>query len=116
MSTINLGFTGGELTTVDATAPWYASYFLNGDYEVSTAESPGHYLVSVQPEGAAQHWRTEIDTASFLSVYSTEHFLVFSPTLNTAVPELGTWAMMLIGFACIGFSMFRQRVTNVSRG
>lgn len=38
------------------------------------------------------------------------------PIVVPQVPEASTWAMMLIGFACIGFSMFRQRVTNVSRG
>lgn len=39
-------------------------------------------------------------------------------TLGTAVPEPGTWAMMLIGFGCIGFSLRsrarRARRTDVS--
>lgn len=112
MSTINLGFTSGELTSVDATVPWYASYFLNGNYELSTGEGPGHYLVSVKPEGAAQHWRTEIDTASFQSLYSTEHLLVFTPVSGAATPEIGTWAMLLMGFGCLAYAGLRKVYAN----
>ena len=35
--------------------------------------------------------------------------------LPEAVPEPATWLMMLIGFACIGFSIFRQRLATVSQ-
>jgi hypothetical protein len=34
---------------------------------------------------------------------------------SAAVPEPSTWLMALIGFACIGFSIFRQRLTTVSQ-
>lgn len=118
MSTINLEFTGGELTSVDATGPWYASYFLNGHYELSTAESAGHYLVTVEDASPWQHWRTTVDTSAFQQLHSTHEFLVFTdPPVGgvTGVPEASTWLMLLMGFACIGFSIFRQRLTTVSR-
>jgi len=31
------------------------------------------------------------------------------PTLLTAVPELSTWAMMILGFAGVGFMAYRRR-------
>lgn len=34
-------------------------------------------------------------------------------TLNSAVPEPGTWAMMLIGFGAVGYSMRRARRVKV---
>ena len=108
MSTINLGFTGGELTSVDATVPWYASYFLNGDYELSTAEGPGHYTVSnlMQPG-----WTTAVDTASFTQLYSTHAFLAFTdPPVGGAVPEIGTWAMLLMGFGCLAYAALDKPV------
>ncbi len=33
---------------------------------------------------------------------------VFGPTLETAVPEPSTWAMMLVGFAGLGFLSYRE--------
>jgi hypothetical protein len=33
---------------------------------------------------------------------------------STTVPEPATWAMMLIGFAGLGYVAFRQRKTKVS--
>lgn len=36
-------------------------------------------------------------------------FKLSAITVNSAVPEPGTWAMMLVGFGAIGFSMRRRR-------
>jgi hypothetical protein len=36
--------------------------------------------------------------------------------LPAPIPEPSTWLLFSIGFACIGFSIFRQRLTTVSRG
>lgn len=36
-----------------------------------------------------------------------------TPAMGT--PEPSTWVMMLIGFACLGFSAFRQRLATVSQ-
>lgn len=109
MSTINLSFTSGELTSVDATVPWYASYALNGSYELSTAEAPGHYLVSVEAT-PGQNWHTEVDTQSFQSLYRTEQLLVFSgPTSVVAAPEISTWAMLLVGFALLAYKALDKR-------
>ena len=41
--------------------------------------------------------------------------VVCGPTPIIAVPETSTWLMGLIGFACLGFSVFRQRLATVSQ-
>jgi len=41
--------------------------------------------------------------------------VVCGPTPVIAVPETSTWVMGLIGFACLGFSVFRQRLATVSQ-
>jgi hypothetical protein len=51
--------------------------------------------------------------ATFLS--SSAAFEFNLPATGAATPEPSTWAMMLIGFAAIGFSVFRQRLATVSR-
>jgi hypothetical protein len=39
---------------------------------------------------------------------ASQYQIVFSPGVSSAVPETGTWAMMLIGFAGLGYAAFRQ--------
>jgi hypothetical protein len=34
---------------------------------------------------------------------------VGAPELQAAVPEPGTWAMMILGFAGVGFMAYRRR-------
>ena len=111
---INLGFTNGELTSVDASAPWYASYFLNGDYELSTAESAGHYTVT---NAGLSGWTTAVDTASFQSLYSTNEFLVFSdPPVSgaTGTPETSTWLMLIMGFGIIAYKALDKRAKRAN--
>lgn len=104
MPTINLGFTAGQLTSVDATAPWYASYYLNGTYELSTAEGPGHYTVTnlMQPG-----WWTAVDTQSFQQVYIAQEFLAFKDPI--AAPETSTWLMLMLGFGLIAYKALDKR-------
>lgn len=40
--------------------------------------------------------------------------LEFAPQSPSAVPEPGTWAMMLIGFAGLGFAAFKSRKERAS--
>jgi hypothetical protein len=49
---------------------------------------------------------------SFISTGENAFEFQFS---GVPCPELSTWAMFAIGFACLGFAAFRQRLTNVSR-
>lgn len=37
------------------------------------------------------------------------------PPIVVGAPEPATWIMMALGFACLGFSAFRQRLATVSR-
>jgi hypothetical protein len=39
-------------------------------------------------------------------------FPIFGPTLETTIPEPSTWAMMLIGFASLGFAGYRRAKRN----
>jgi hypothetical protein len=39
---------------------------------------------------------------------ASQYQIVFSPGVSSAVPESGTWGMMLIGFAGLGYAAFRQ--------
>jgi hypothetical protein len=47
---------------------------------------------------------------------ASQYQIVFSPGVSSAVPESGTWAMMLIGFAGLGYAAFRQGRNKRSLG
>jgi len=53
---------------------------------------------------------TDFDSSGFFGIIdgSTLNGRTFQP-VGSAVPEPGTWAMMLLGFGAIGFSMRRRR-------
>ena len=42
-------------------------------------------------------------------------FKLKSITVNTAVPEPGTWAMMLFGFGAVGYSMRRRKPQTIAQ-
>jgi hypothetical protein len=44
----------------------------------------------------------------------TNAFEIDNIVVNSAVPEPATWAMMLLGFGAIGFSMRRRRAADQS--
>lgn len=50
-----------------------------------------------------------------VNFYSTGQNAFEMQFSGTPCPELSTWAMFAIGFACLGFSAFRQRLATVSR-
>ena len=50
-----------------------------------------------------------ITSATFTNVPSTDAFETANYSITQAVPEPATWAMMLIGFGGIGYSMRRRR-------
>lgn len=41
-------------------------------------------------------------------------YLVFSATFSSAVPELSTWAMMIVGFCGLGFITYRRKATALT--
>jgi hypothetical protein len=40
-----------------------------------------------------------------------DYSFLFSPGIANAVPEPSTWAMMILGFAGIGFMVYRRKNT-----
>ena len=52
---------------------------------------------------------SQITSVTFGNDPSINAFEVSNFTVGSAVPEPATWAMMLIGFGGIGFSMRRRR-------
>ena len=61
--------------------------------------SPGSYDLAFFPEGVPQGLDTLLDNVS----------------LTTAVPEPSTWAMLLLGFAGLGFAACRRTRPSARR-
>jgi len=100
---IDLGFdNGGDLITVSTDGAWFASYFLHGDYELSTGYAPGIYQV-INEGGTG--WNTTIDYPSPLSNVLTSQagVLAFDKIATVATPEPSTFVMLAMGLACIVF-------------
>jgi hypothetical protein len=99
-----LGISWGPLVGFSATNPtWFSSCFTAG----CTPEMPPivtERLLFTAPEDATQ-----------LQLGFTGRYAYTPPLVTTAVPEPSTWAMLLIGFAGIGFAGYRrQRSKTVS--
>lgn len=63
--------------------------------------------------GRLTFFATEGDAITGLRLLSSQNSLeVDNFGVVTAVPEPGTWAMMLLGFGAIGFAMRRRRAGN----
>jgi PEP-CTERM motif len=80
----------------------------------SAPDSFGDYLASfvygtVQNTYAALNGANESDTSTFTSNPPTVDSGIAVFTTVAAVPEPGTWAMMLLGFAGIGFMAYRRK-------
>jgi hypothetical protein len=54
--------------------------------------------------------RHHSETIDYLPACFDYSFL-FSPGIANAVPEPSTWAMMILGFAGIGFMVYRRKNT-----
>lgn len=116
---INIQFDGG---TTAFGANLYQN-FAGGAQGLSDAEfiialfgagdvSLGIFNTLVSPNGGDYYSLTSLDTIFRAEVHQTGGFAVLdnvSFSLNGAVPEPGTWAMMLLGFGMAGFAMRRGR-------
>lgn len=76
----------------------------------------GPYALNPVATGATEFWNREnlfLDAGQYTLTISGENrdtgVLEGSITIEQAVPEPATWAMMLFGFGAIGFAMRRRR-------
>jgi hypothetical protein len=46
-----------------------------------------------------------------VDAYNLNNAFLFSPGIANAIPEPSTWAMMILGFAGIGFMVYRRKNT-----
>lgn len=111
----------GQLTSVQSLAlgNYTVSFLLSGNQrgyanQVTTV-TIGDQTFSVTPDGTYKLY-----TFDFVGVSGNLIFADLGPsnqqgnlldnvTVSTAVPEPGTWAMMILGFAGVGFMAYRRR-------
>jgi hypothetical protein len=80
---------------------WYTDYYRCG-FD-SCSQDYYHYVTYYD------YGYTTYTTSSSSSGSGSTSVLVSDPSLTTDVPEPATWAMMLLGFAGIGFMAYRRR-------
>jgi len=65
-------------------------------------------LSFIAPTTGSYEFRALIDNVANDSGLSTLRIDSIAPTIPSAVPEPSTWAMMIIGFAALGFVAYRR--------
>jgi hypothetical protein len=119
---VTIDVTAGDATAIDLTADSFhfgkiaVQFSQDGLYFVAGSPSPSSTrLVLAFPVaslvgygGGALSTQTRVDdflngTATSLIISSVK------PAKTAAVPELSTWAMMLLGFTGLGYAGYRQR-------
>jgi len=118
------------------TAPTAGTYAYSGLFEIDDFVAPngiigkiyhnssqiylqalnGPAATTLQPGGAIYFSGSEIlaagDTLSFAANNAGNYLFDstgFAVTINSAVPEPSTWAMMILGFAGVGFMAYRRK-------
>ena len=83
--------------------------------EVTFASEIGGFLIEVSTSGIVDHGPIIFTGTVVNPIFSPGVFVLDSGTLTvTAVPEPSTWAMMLLGFAVLGFVGYRAARKGVS--
>ena len=107
----NSAHTGPGIDQIDLTGIFQSGQ-LQGMSGTFTWDDPFDYLI-VKAGTNAVLWytngATEFDWNLFgFTQNEASHIVIYGGT-NTAVPEPGTWAMMLMGFGAAGVAMRRRR-------
>jgi PEP-CTERM motif len=104
--------TGGTLYAAINTNETYG-FFLNTPYTFSLSENISGSLTGGECTGNAGcsvTFGALIDPTISLNVSDPQDYSIFlSPNLTSAVPEPSTWAMMMLGFAGLGFVAYRRK-------
>jgi len=110
--TFNLVPLGPQSPGVDATSVFVVN-FLGGSTTISGLAANGQNFFGIRATGGEQITSLSFGPFSPLGPNTgIEAFNQVRLNLNpavTAVPEPGTWAMMLLGFGAVGFSVRRSR-------
>ena len=129
-----IGFTDANLSSPTFSENLILTNTLAGLYSITlTTSSPGvdftsailsglggpYNLVEIDDDGTNEFWRLAnpitLDPSTYtLTINGNNNSagsLGGSITISSAIPEPGTWAMMLIGFGAIGFVYRRRRPT-----
>ncbi|MBW8784398.1 MAG: PEPxxWA-CTERM sorting domain-containing protein [Novosphingobium sp.] len=108
-----LSFDGNNPTGL---SPLLNQVFYIGDGKAGYNNAAGALLQFIAPLTATRLYLGTIDASGFnnpTGFYADNHgsfsVTVDLAAVNGAVPELGTWAMMLVGFGAIGTLMRRRR-------
>ena len=116
----NSGFQTAIITTSVTFGAGGGDVTFGGDDDTFLAD--GNSIVGqdggVHPYDAAQNVMVHLGagTHDLTMFYADRHVTAAYGYLNVsgAVPESSTWAMMLLGFAGLGFAGFRSRKTSIS--
>ena len=108
--------TGVNVTQGQAYVAFLSTYGIANNTGSATVNSclsfSGCNNVNLNPYLGDLVWKTIYDgTVPFQESWSKATFqdLTFSATFTSAVPEPSTWAMMILGFAGVGFTAYRRR-------
>ena len=105
----SLVFSGSSLSAT--TTDLLFNYGVSGvNYLIFCSFNCRHFLDFETNDGFADNAAMRFDNGTIVRVGQTSIQSIASrPGTIGAVPEPGTWAMMLLGFGAIGFSMRRRR-------
>jgi hypothetical protein len=112
-----LHFVGGGTGFVDARGIFTDTITIQGDWSVAGTGQNSHQLNNIDPSFTIRNdfiYSHATNTTTFF-VFNRD-MQVSGPSIDfylfgsvAAVPEPSTWAMMLLGFAGIGFATYRRK-------
>ena len=98
------GNRAGETTSVTIT------YYIGSVAQTVTVDTNGENRFGIYDDGGAIFNRLTFESVpNDTSFVDLRQLRIQEGVTTTAVPEPGTWAMMLLGFGAVGFGMRRRR-------
>ena len=94
-----------ETTSVEIT------YYIGDVSKTVTVNTNGQNRMMIYDDTGATFNRLTFATIPSTTTFQDLRQLRIQEAVTTAVPEPGTWAMMLLGFGAVGFGMRRRRTS-----